>query len=250
MSVACTSPPELSDRELLAYIDGEADDQIVAHLEQCPSCRDRARHLARLQNSLTAQLYRITCPSPVELGEYHLGVLPLDQMAAVAKHLTECPHCTREVAQLKNYLVELTPPQEPSPLEQIKRQVSVLVARLVNDGSKAGPLAQPAPAPAYEGIRGRTEESYLYQADDAQIVVEVQDDAEMPGRWIILGLIIGMEPAGLEAHLWQAEQRVAMVSVDELGNFVISDLAPGSYELILSGPEVEIHIQELQIGKH
>jgi hypothetical protein len=25
-------------------------------------------------------------------------------------------------------------------------------------------------------------------------------------------------------------------------------LAPGSYELILSGPELEIHIQDLQVG--
>ena len=60
---------------------------------------------------------------------------------------------------------------------------------------------------------------------------------------------MGIEPAGLEAHLWQSEQRVAVIPVDELSNFVISDVAPGNYELILSGPEVEIHIQELQVGK-
>jgi hypothetical protein len=175
-------------------------------------------------------------------------MLPQDQTTAVAQHLAECPHCTREVAQLKDYLVELTPTREYGPLEQIKERVNVLVARLVSGGSKAGPLAQPALAPAYTGIRGRKPEPYLYQADDVQIAVEVQDDAERPGRWIILGLIIGIEPAGPEVLLWQAEQRVAMVSVDESGNFVIPDLAPGNYELILSGPEVEVHIQELQVG--
>jgi hypothetical protein len=177
-------------------------------------------------------------------------MLPQDQTAAVGQHLTECLHCTREVAQLKDYLVELTPTQEFRPLEQIKQRVNVLVARLANGGSRTGLLVQPALAPTYAGVRGGKEEPYLYQVDDVQIAVEVQDDAEKPGRWVILGLVIGMEPAGLEAHLWQAEQRVATVTVDELGNFVIPDLAPRNYELILSGPEIEIHIQELEIEAH
>ncbi|MDY6877282.1 MAG: hypothetical protein SWK90_13910 [Chloroflexota bacterium] len=247
--MACTVPPELNDRDLLTYIDGEADDQVVAHLEQCLSCREKVCRLARLQDRLTTQLYRITCPPPMELGEYHVGMLPHDKAAAVAHHLAECPHCAREVAQLKEYLAELAPALELGPLERIKERARVLVARLVNGGLEAGLLAQPALAPVYAGVRGEREEPYLYQADDVQIAVEVQDDTERPGHKVILGLVLGTEPDGLEAHLWQANQRVIVVSVDDLGNFVIPNLAPGSYELILCGPEVEIHIQELQVGK-
>jgi hypothetical protein len=246
--MTCVSPPELSDRELLAYIDGEADHQVVAHLERCPHCRQKSHHLARLQDCLTAQLYRITCPSAVELGEYHLGTLPHDQAAAVARHLAECPHCTREVAQLRDYLTELAPALELSPLERVKEQVRVLVARLVNGGLEAGLLGQPALAPAYAGVRGEEGEPYLYQADDVQIAIEVQDDAERPDRKVILGLVMGTEPDKVKAHLWQADQRVAVAPVDELGNFVIPDLVAGRYELILSGPEIEIHIQDLQVG--
>jgi hypothetical protein len=246
--MACVSPPELNDRELLTYIDGEADQQVVAHLERCPHCREKAHRLTRLQDRLTTRLYRFTCPSPVELGEYHVGLLPRDQAAAVAQHLAECPHCTREVAQLKDYLAELAPALEPSPLERIKERARVLVARLVNGGLEAGLLGQPALAPAYAGVRGEEREPTLYQADEVQVAIEIQEDAEQPDRKILLGLVIGTEPSGVKAHLWQAEQHVAVVSVDELGNFVIPDLAPGSYELILSGPEIEIHIQDLQVG--
>lgn len=246
--MACVSPPELSDRELLTYIDGEADQQVVAHLERCSHCQERARRLTRLQDRLTAQLYRVVCPSPLELGEYHLGLLPRDQAAAVAWHLAECPHCAREVAQLEDYLTELAPTLEPGLLEQVKERVKVLVAHLVNGGLAAGLLTQPTLAPAYAGIRGGEGEPFLYQADDVQIAAEVQDDAERSDRKVLLGLVIGMEPSGVKAHLWQADQRVAVVPVDELGNFVIPGLAPGSYELILSGPEVEIHIQDLEIG--
>jgi hypothetical protein len=246
--MACVSPPELNDRQLLAYIDGEADQQVVAHLERCPHCRQKAHRLARLQDRLTTRLYRFTCPSPVELGEYHVGLLPRDQAAAVARHLAECPHCTREVAQLKDYLAELAPALGPSPLERIKERARVLVAHLVNGGLEAGLLGQPTLAPAYAGVRGEEREPTLYQADDIQVVIEIQEDAEQPDRRVLLGLVIGTEPSGVKAHLWQADQHVAVVSVDELGNFVIPDLAPGSYELILSGPEIEIHIQDLQVG--
>jgi hypothetical protein len=184
----------------------------------------------------------------VELGEYHVGVLPRAQAAAVARHLAECPHCTREVAQLKDYLAELATAMEPSPLERIKERARVLVAHLVNGGLEAGLLGQPALAPAYAGVRGEEKEPTLYQADDIQVAIEIQEDAEQPDRKVLLGLVIGTEPSGVEAYLWQADQRVAVVSVDELGNFVIPNLAPGSYELILSGPEIEIHIQDLQVG--
>jgi len=220
----------------------------MAHLERCLHCREKARRLTRLQDRLTAQLYRVTCPSPLELGEYHLGMLPRDQAVTVARHLAECPRCAREVAQLKDYLTELAPTLEPSLLEQVKGRVKVLVAHLVNGGLEAGLLTQPALAPAYAGIRGEEGEPFLYQADDVQIATEVQDDAERPGRKVLLGLVIGMDTSGVKAHLWQADQRLAVVPVDELGNFVIPSLAPGSYELILSGPEVEIHIQDLEVG--
>lgn len=249
--MACVSPPELDDKVLLAYIDGETDPEVVAHLERCPHCRDRAQHLARLQDRLTGQLYRFTCPSPAELGEYHLGLLPSDQAADVTSHLAECPHCTREIAQLKDYLSELRPDLEFSPLERIK----VLVARLVRARKENGSSKETAPAPSaallgsstYAGLRGEAEEPYLYQADDIQIAVEIQDDIERQGCKVLLGLVTDTDPQKLEVHLWQADQRIATTPVDELGTFVIPNIAPGNYELILSGPEVEIHIQGLEI---
>lgn len=237
--MACVSPPELDDKALLAYIDGEADPEVVAHLERCPHCRDRAQHLARLQDRLTGQLYRSTCPSPAELGEYHLGLLPSDQAADVASHLAECPHCTREIAQLKDYLSELKPDLEFSLLERIR----VLVARLLRARRENGSSKEPA----YAGLRGKAEGPYLYQADDIQIAVEIQDDIERPGRKVLLGLVTDTDLQELEAHLWQADRWVETAPVDELGTFVIPNIAPGNYELTLSGPEVEIHIQGLEI---
>ena len=242
--MTCSSPPELDDGTLLAYLDGEADEKVAAHLEQCSHCRERAQRLGRLQERMGAEMYRIACPTPLELGEYHLGVLAGTRARTVAHHLEDCPHCTREVSQLKTYLGDLSADLEFSLAERIK----VLVAKLAPAGGQADPLGAPAMAPAFAGLRGEESGPRLYQADDAQVAIEIQDDPMRGDRKILLGLITGMDTGELVAHLWLADRRVGEVPVDELGNLVISNLAPGSYELILSGPEVEVHIRDLDVG--
>jgi anti-sigma factor RsiW len=244
--MTCQVPPELDDRELLAYVDGRADAQVVKHVEQCPHCRERARRLRHLQERLTARLYRVTCPPPIELGQHRLNMLPSDQAEAVTRHLAECPHCAREFAQLDAFLDKVAPSLEASLPEQVRERVRVLIARLVSSGEKDNHTRSPALAPAHAGLRGEEVGPYLYQADDAQIAIEVQGDAQ--DRKVLLGLFIGADPGGLQAHLWQAGQLVTTVPVDELGNFVIPHLDPGCYELILSSPETEIYIQGLNVG--
>jgi len=246
--MTCISPPELADMDLLAYLDGESDDQVATHLGGCPHCRERARSLGRLQSLLAARLYRYNCPSAAELGEYHLGLLPQDQRAALAYHLTECPRCAYEVTQLEDYLADLAPDVDFSLLEQAKEQVRVLVARLVNGGMGVNLLGQPALAPAPTGVRGDEGEPLIYEADGVQVVIEIHQDPDQLDRRSMLGLVIGVDdPDQLEVHLWQSDQPVATVQVEDIGNFVIPSLAPGRYELILSGAEVEIHIQELVV---
>lgn len=243
--MACIAPPELPDIALLAYLGGDADHQVAAHVERCPHCRERARRLSRLEDRLMAQLYRATCPSSMELGEYHLGMLSGERAAAVARHLDECVHCTREVVQLQAYLGEVGPTLELSVLEQAAERVKVLVARLVEGRGGMQPLLTPALA----GVRGEEAGPYMYQAGDAELAIEIQDDAEHPDRRTILGLLTGVtDLQAFEVHVWQADQFLTTVSIDELGNFIISGLAPATYELIVSGPEVEIHIQDLEVG--
>ena len=105
----CISSPALDDTQIARYVDGEADDSVVAHIKECPFCSQRANQWTVLQNRWKEQLYRLTCPTPMELGDYHLGLLPAPQVLVVAQHLRECPLCRREVAELKDFLDDLAP---------------------------------------------------------------------------------------------------------------------------------------------
>lgn len=245
--MACVSPPELENRELLAYLDGEGGREVVEHLQRCPHCRERAQQLAQFQDYMIVRMYRAECPSSTELGEHYLGVLPGERTEAIALHLAECPLCKHEVDQLRTYLADLEPGLETSPFEQVKEHAKILIARLV-DGLEGGQVSEkPGRILAFAGLRGE-EGACVYEVGNIQIAIEVQDDTERPGRKAILGLVIGAEPAGMRAHLWQEERCIVTVPVDELGNFVIPGLVSGIYELILGGPEVEVYIQELQVA--
>jgi hypothetical protein len=190
-------------------------------------------------------MYRITCPDPLELGEYHLGVLSQDRSAAVAEHLAECPHCRHEIAQLTDYLAELEPSPRHDPVNQAMDTIRVIVARLVSGGA----LGQPALSPAFASVRGGEQGPLIYEAGEVQTMIEIQEDANRPDHRTILGLAIGLDvPQETTAHLWATEQCLATVPVDELGNFVLPNVVRGHYELMLSGPKTEIHIQDLAIG--
>ena len=219
----CVFPPELDDGQLLAYLDGEADHQIAAHLAQCPYCREKASHLSRWHSQLTAKLYRVACPSSIELGDYHFGLVSTSQAVTIARHVSECPHCQREVAQLRDYLRgELAPPFEVGPLERIK----VLVARLVTGPDRASTLA---------GIRGEATGPITWEADGVLIVLDIQPAAD--GRSRILGQVAADDQdywTGARVELRQAGELRTTVTVDDLGAFRCEAVSPGPAEILIT----------------
>jgi len=194
--------------------------------------------MAKLENQLSKALYRAFCPETLELGEYQLGMLSSQQTNKIQTHLAECPHCRAELAQLKSFLKEVGADLETSLADRVR----IWIAERIppgNAGSSGTALAF--------GLRGEVSSVHFYQAGEAQITLEVQDDPSAPGRKTLVGLVLGDEIAELQAHLWQADQAVATAEVDELGNFTLLGLEPGQYELFMSGPDVEIQIKDLEI---
>lgn len=241
----CVSPPELDDKLLLAYLDGEADQETAAHLQGCSYCREKTRQLARLQDRLTARLFRLTCPSPTELGEYHLGLLASAQAAAVAHHLRECPHCARELAQLKGYLSDLEPVVAPGLIEQIK----VLVARLVGGEEGDWLSGKPAFTPAFVAVRGANHGPITLEADGILIVLDVQPAAE--GRVNILGQVAADDQdrwTGAVVELSQAGAVQLTTTVDDLGAFHCAGIPSAPTEITIASSEgITVQIPTIDI---
>jgi len=238
--MTCIEPPELTDEDLLSFLDGQAKERVTTHLARCPACHERATRLRQVERRIGSLLYRVDCPSTMEIGDYHIGLLPTDLAERIRMHISGCQHCEAELTQLSGYLAALKTDLEVPLVEKTK----ALVARLLRGPGLGGQLSM---APALAGLRGAGEHSYVYGAGDAEIVIEVQSDPKHAGRRILLGLVTGKEIAHGVAHLWRGGERQTTLTIDELGNFSVPDLAPGGYELILSAPDVEIHLPPIEV---
>jgi len=216
----CAFPPELDDRQLLAYLDSVADQGTIAHLQGCAYCSERAADLGRFQERLAGRLYRVNCPPSMELGEYHLRMLPAPRMLVVAQHVRECPHCTREVAELQGFLSDLEPAAEGSLLEKAQ----VLIARLLGPGD-------PAFAPAM-ALRGEARGPLTFAAEGVVIVLDIKPITE--GRTDVLGQVAADNQdqwTGALVELRKDNQLKMSSIVDDLGAFRCEGVMPGQLEL-------------------
>ena len=241
----CIYMTELSEIELMAYLEGEAPQDVISHLEQCPHCNQKLKVLAGEQTLLKTQLFRSTCPTSLELGEYQLDKLPQPERMAIARHIHDCPYCRAEVRQLESYLKDLafTP---DAPDAALTNPVRLLVARLLSGGP--GPAKQPAMAPLFGGVRGAESEARIYQVDEVLITIEVQEDPRDTRRKVILGLIIGLELSEMEAQLWQQDRHIGSATVEASGNFILHGVEPGRLELSLRGADVMVRIEDLEVS--
>lgn len=194
--------------------------------------------MKQFEDRLSALLFRATCPDTSELGDYYLDLISSKRRASVAQHLSECTHCTRELTQLDSYMTEVSPDLEYSLGDRIK----IWIARLIPEEKVNGPVGTPAYA-----LRGGDSAPLLYEAGEAQLMLEIRPEPDYEGQYSVAGLLIGTDVSGMRATLWQGGGPVDAIDVDDLGNFIIGQVPAGSYELILVGSTAEIHVQELTV---
>jgi hypothetical protein len=222
----CITSPALENVEIAMYVDGEADEATVAHIQQCPYCSERARGWTRLQNRLRKQAYRVNCPTPMELGDYHLGLLPAPQALVVSAHLRECLLCKQEVAVLDDFLTGLAP--ETSLLGAVK----VLIARLISGQGDLAPVA----------LRGAGKEPLTFKANGILIVLDIQPTNA--GKASIFGQVAADDQdrwTGARVELRKDDQLQVSTEVDDLGTFQYTDVFHGGQELRIwpsAGPVV------------
>ncbi|MCX6050076.1 MAG: hypothetical protein NT075_33685 [Chloroflexi bacterium] len=250
--MGCIRPPAVPDEQLLALIDGAATDDVVAHVEQCGACRDRANHLARQQGQLAVQLYRVACPSPLDLGEYHLGLLSTERIPAIAEHLATCAPCEQELQRLQGYLLALAPtlataPAPAAPIrESAAERLQVFVATLVD--TLSGAVTGGGRTPALAGLRGgEPEEQWVYAVGDLQIIIAMPPEPKSVRKGLF-GLILGLETdekAEVNVELQRHQSDTTVMT--EGHNFVFEHVTPGVYTLILRSPGQAIRIENLTV---
>jgi len=275
----CTKPGAIRDEELLAYLAGEnVRPFVVQHLAECQHCSSQMAAYQRVELALTSKLYRWDCPPSQVLGEYQLGLLSKELTAAVKNHLAMCVLCATEVVTLTEFLAHDPVLTERAPVPSVSVQTSSphnnhrsargtqgVVDRL-RDQSRAGvrrivaTLLPPQPRFAYQReIAQATLWPRRYSAEDLSISIQVERGTSHRDALQLIGLVtrkgeaLGVlqgTPVLLSAQ--DAGKSFAgteyMQSIDELGNFIFSSIAPATYTLELQFPESIIVIDQLPLA--
>jgi hypothetical protein len=239
----CIAPDEISEEQLLAWVDGEGEDTILDHIRRCAYCAERVRILADDQIRLRLLFHRVECPDAHMLGEFHLGLLSASERASIEDHLLACPECAAEVSDLDRFLgdVPIAPAVVP-----VRHGLKHLMAHLVPPPGP-GPTTQ-EPTLAFRGTAAVAPD--FYQAEDIKVVVGLEVDGSRAGRKMLLGFTARegkplKSMAGAQVHLSRRGETVAMDQVDTLGNFVFDDLTSGEYQLVLFTDREEVVIEPI-----
>jgi len=275
----CTKPGAIRDEELLAYLAGEnVRPFVVQHLAECQHCSSQMAAYQRVELALTSKLYRWDCPPSQVLGEYQLGLLSKELTAAVKNHLAMCVLCATEVATLTEFLAHDPLLTERAPVPSASVQTSSPhnnhrsgqgtkgVLDRLGDRSRAGvrrivaTLLPPQPRFAYQReISQATLWPRRYSAEDLSISIQVERGTSHRDTLQLIGLVTRKGEAlgvlqGTPVLLSAQDVGISfagtqyMQSIDELGNFIFSSIAPATYTLELQFPESIVVIDQLPLA--
>jgi hypothetical protein len=223
----CIFPPELTDLQLMAYLDKpESNQETASHLEKCPHCQEKAKALELFQKHLKTRLYRSTCPSSEQLGEYYLRMAPANQRLAIAQHLRECPHCASEINTLTDFLKEES--SQPEPVKSLRTVFAKLVSGAAGAGSQQ----------TFPALRGQAKDLPIFEGEGIVITIDLQDNPD--GQVSILGQLAADDQdqwTGATVELKQAYVSPLVTSLDDLGSFTFETLYPISLQISVTSQQ-------------
>jgi hypothetical protein len=183
---------------------------------------------------LNATLFRHTCPSTDVLLNYSWGMLDIKEEISVAGHLSRCPHCRAETA-------ELAPPN-PEPASSpavVFPNIRLFLATL-----------SPGLSPSRAGARGVKATARAYKVAEVGWDITLSWTPADGGVFTLQGQLMGPTPsemAQITLHLLSAPETHLTSQPDENGVFVITHVPPGNCFLYLQASIGQIIISDVTI---
>jgi hypothetical protein len=216
----CSNPPALTDEVLSAILDGVFDEAIREHIAQCPACAGRLAEMRRM-DTLFSSLYRVECPSPQQLADFHWGFLDSEQTQLVRQHLETCPRCQDELAQLLDFL-------KPLPEESVENIIPLWDAE---ESTHRATRVDVSGNLALKGLDDKS--SHDVQAGTARIYLET---SRVPKGYVVSGQVVDSEVSWISAavELWQDKILRQVGVLDETGEFRFEFAMPSPVSLYIT----------------
>ncbi len=234
----CINPALIEGGDLIAYVDGEAEPALRAHIDSCPACLQRANELGQVTQGVLGMMYRASCPEPEQLGLHHLKLLSASEELVMAAHLRQCAHCAEDLSLL---VVEEEPDRLITTVWDLFGQVGQVIEGVF------------MPAPRRRGATRRKrdgkQEVQNYVADEVHVMLDFQPVRRGRKEGMLVGTILSAIPeTGGQAWLFEEGEVPISTEIDRLGTFIFERMKPGNYDLALEVEQKAILLREVQVG--
>lgn len=238
--------------ELMAYMDDLAEPRVVRHIKRCSRCQRKVQELKRAQKRFRAKLFGHSCPSAMELGEYHLGTLSARQGKRIRTHLRRCRTCSQQLNELQDFvddpsLHSLSPSDSPP---RILYPHPSIAAAKYGYATTSGYRVRGSGNRPTNHKRGQGEnETFTYNLNDSEINIQIQNSDSKLGHKTIWGLMVGPEMDTIHsAQLKPLNPSLPSMTQDvEAGLFTIEHVPPGEYELLLIANDSTVLLRDLNV---
>ena len=221
---------EVNNTLLIEYLDSTADAWVAAHILRCPSCRERVATWSQAQDDLGKLLNPIACPSNTELGEYYLSMLSLERGHEMFLHLKTCLECQDDIDSLASFVDDQTP-------------ASQILYPFIASTTARQMLAYRDSSPTHAN-------EFTYQIEEAEINISIQESTLKANHHTLLGLATGVKTgtrASADLIPSGSVDLLLTTPINPLGDFVISDIPSGKYELQINTPDIAYVLRGIQL---
>lgn len=254
----CLNSIAPTDEELISFaLDDEAlPSEANNHLQQCEICQKRLARYKQTNTYLLTHLYRSQCPSGQELSLYCADLVSEEDRIRIANHVLDCPLCTKEVEETRNFFRTLDV-EQPMPSLYLRPLLHPIFANRVF-------RTQPQFAVRGESDSSETAWPRQYKAETVDLSLHLSFSSK--GERMLLGIITSIDPdesveifEGVASELYTAlgplgsngdkptPPPLLSAHVDDLGNFVFKPVPTGQYVLIIYLPDRELVIEDIAI---
>jgi anti-sigma factor RsiW len=224
--MSCSFPPPLTEDQITAATDGDVDPSVQQHLSQCASCAGRFAQAQKVEQMLKSKLHRWDCPTPQQLGDYHLGLLSQADERVITTHLEQCTSCQAELVDLRAFLAS-DRVQKTHPPVTLQRRSRPRLGELI---------AQLLPRAPVAAMRGADSGPIVAEADGVTIFLEAQANSQ---GLTVTGQVVAEDQTlwtGALVELRQEGILQATAVVDEMGGFNCGLPRSGSTDLRITSP--------------
>ncbi len=244
--VTCSCPPELTEDELEAALQGVEDAAVKAHLVRCPYCSARLRAMQRFECTLQVRLSRQSCPDVSILGDYALGLLGTVDAQRLREHIETCAACTEELRIIRDSLRDplLAVPEEINESTSIADSLGRLVDNLQR---RIASLLLPGPRVALRG--GDHIQRIVAATPNERVVLEKTTQGE---RWRLAGQVLSQDYAvwnGALVEIHQGDELAAVAILDDMNEFTCDGLTAARMRVMITAVDgKQIVVPDLHFG--